>query len=45
MVQHLAVHGEQRVLDSASHLGMGAVVKRDYIPHQRVGTLSVDGAI
>ena len=43
-VQHLPVHGPQRVLDSARHVGTVAFVRHDDTPSEHARTLSLGGS-
>jgi len=43
-VQHLPAHGQQRVLDSARHVGTGVFVRHDDTPCEHARTLSVGGS-
>jgi len=41
--QHLPAHGQQRVLDSARHVGTGVFVRRDDTSCEHARTLSLGG--
>jgi hypothetical protein len=43
MVEHLPVHGMQRVLDNAHHMGKGKGIQQGDIHREYAGILSLDG--